>query len=101
MLLLRSFNLSAGVACALLLASATAFARPSFSRPCLTADGCAGLLRVGTHDDDVRAERHREEQLRDERLRSDRLRADRLRSDRLRAERLRADRLREEHLRTD
>ncbi|WP_228977924.1 hypothetical protein [Paraburkholderia gardini] len=96
MLLLRSFNLSAGVACALLLASATAF-----SRPCLTADGCPGLLRVGTHDDDVRAERHREEQLRDERLRSERLRADRLRSDRLRAERLRAERLREERLRTD
>ncbi|SOE74819.1 hypothetical protein SAMN05446635_5502 [Burkholderia sp. OK233] len=76
MLLPRSFNLTAGVACALLLASANAF-----SQPCAMADDCASLLQVSTHDDDVRAERHREEQLRSERLRSERLREERLRAD--------------------
>ncbi|CAE6832862.1 hypothetical protein LMG22931_06887 [Paraburkholderia nemoris] len=69
MLLPRSFNLAAGVACALLLASANAF-----SQPCATADDRASLLQFSTHDDDVRAERHREEQLRSERLREVRLR---------------------------
>ncbi|RDJ98712.1 hypothetical protein DLM46_32480 [Paraburkholderia lacunae] len=96
MLLPRSFKLAAGVVCALLLAPANAF-----SQPCATADDCASLLQVSTHDDDVRAERHREEQLRSERLRSDRLRSDRLRVERLRSERLRAERLRDERLRED
>ncbi|MDR6410282.1 hypothetical protein [Paraburkholderia terricola] len=96
MLLLRSLNLTAGVACALLLASANVF-----SQPCSTADDCASLLHVSTHDDNVRAERHREEQLREERLRSERLRSERLRSDRLREERLRSDRLRADRLREE
>lgn len=74
MLLPRSFNLTAGVACALRLASANAL-----SQPCATADDRRSLLQVSTHDDDVRAERRREEQLRSERLRSDRLRQERLR----------------------
>lgn len=69
MLLPRSFNLTAGVACALRLASANAF-----SQPCATADDRTSLLQVSTHDDDVRAERRREEQLRSERLREERLR---------------------------